>query len=224
VAQRLVYLHTVSSLVATFKDLSQELLPPQVEVVHLVDEILLKWVLAQGGISPAITRRLAEHALAAEQFGADLMLCTCSSIAPSVDLAQPLVRIPLMRVDQPLVDRGLALGTRIGVAATAPTTLKPTTELLKARAAQAGKAVQVDAILCVEAYQAMFAGDLATHDRLVRQVLLDLMARNEVVLLAQASMARAAETIPPQERRAPLLASPRLAVEAVRDRLKELAP
>jgi len=56
-------------------------------------------------------------------------------------------------------------------------------------------------------------GDLQTHDRIVRQHLADLMAHNDVVILAQASMARVADKIPSAEQAAPVLSSPRLAME-----------
>ena len=77
-------------------------------------------------------------------------------------------------------------------------------------------------MLCEGAYDALFAGDLETHDRIVRDTLKELMARNDVVLLAQASMARVAETIPGEEQAAPILSSPRLAVERARDVLNQI--
>ena len=48
--KKLAYLHTVPSLVTLFNDLSRQLFPPDVEVFHIADEMLLKVVLAQGGL------------------------------------------------------------------------------------------------------------------------------------------------------------------------------
>ncbi len=211
------FLHTVPSLVDPFQRLAKELLPGDVEPVHIVDGMALKIVLDQGGLSPFIHRRVAEHAIAAEEAGAIALQCTCSSISPCVDTARLVVSIPTLKVDEPMVEQAIATGRRIGVAATAPTTLKPTTELVYARAAQLGKQVEVDPMLGQAAYAAMFAGDLATHDRIVLDMLRQLMERNDVVVLAQASMARLAEMIPTAERRVPILSSPRLAVERLRD-------
>ena len=56
------------------------------------------------------------------------------------------------------------------------------------------------------------AADLTT----VRETLKSLMARTDVVMLAQASMARVAETIPAEEKTVPILSSPRMAVEHAR--------
>jgi Asp/Glu/hydantoin racemase len=114
------------------------------------------------------------------------------------------------------------MGKRIGVAATAPTTLKPTTELVLAKAGGLQLDIKVDALLCEGAFTALSSGDTATHDRLVSQGLRELMTRNDVVLLAQASMARVADSLPAEEQKVPILSSPRLAVEALAAALANL--
>jgi Asp/Glu/hydantoin racemase len=221
-ARRLAFLHTVSTLAGLFNTLAKEILPADVEVFHIADEALLKAVLAQGGLSPFIYRRVSDNVMAAEQAGASAVLFTCSSISPCAETARLMVNIPVLKVDEPMVNKALSLGTRIGVVATASTTLKPTTELVQSRAALMDKKVQVEAILCQEAYIALSAGDVDTHDRLVRETLQSLMARSNVIVLAQASMARVPETIPAEAQTVPILTSPRLAVEQVRDVLNKL--
>lgn len=218
---KLAFIHTVPSLVELFTGLSKELLPDDAEIFHIADEILLKTVLAQGGLSPFIYRRVAENVVAAEEAGANLVQLTCSSISPCTDIAQRMVNIPVLKIDEPMVDRAISLGSRIGIAATAPTTLKPTTELVYERARFCGKEVSVDSVLCTGAYAALFSGDLQTHDRIVRQHLADLMAHNDVVILAQASMARVADKIPSAEQAAPILSSPRLAMERAREVIQQ---
>ncbi len=137
-ARRVVFLHTVTSLAGLFTDLSKELLPEDIEVIHIADELLLKIVLTQGGLSPAIYRRVAEHAIAAELASAVAFQCTCSSISPCVDTVRSLVGIPVLKIDEPMVDEALRLGNRVAVVATAITTLKPTMDLVKTRAADHG--------------------------------------------------------------------------------------
>lgn len=220
--RKLAYIHTVPGLAALFADLSRELLPADVEVFHIADEMLLKLVLAQGGLSPFIFRRVAEHVVAAEAAGADLIQLTCSSISPCAEAARPMVGVPVLKIDEPMVDRAIQLGARIGVAATAPTTLKPTTDLLIEQARRAGKPVAVEAVLCEGAYAELFAGHPEAHDRIVRAHLQGLAARSDVVVLAQASMARVVDGLPPAERRVPILSSPRLAVERAREVLERV--
>jgi Asp/Glu/hydantoin racemase len=213
--KKVAYLHTVSSLVGLFNDLSKELLPAGTEVFHIADEMLLKTVMAQGGLSPFIYQRVAEDVVSAERAGAAVVQVTCSSISPCVEAVRPLVGIPVLKIDDPMIDKALAMGKRIGVAATAPTTLKSTTELVQAKAAARKLEVKIDSALAEGAFTALSAGDTASHDRLVAETLRTLMARNDVVVLAQASMARVANTIPANEQKVPILSSPRLAVEAL---------
>ena len=220
---KLAFIHTVPSLVELFTGLAKELLPDDAEIFHIADEILLKTVLAQGGLSPFIYRRVAENVVAAEEAGANLVQLTCSSISPCTDIAQRMVNIPVLKIDEPMVDRAISLGSRIGIAATAPTTLKPTTELVYDRARYYEKQVSVSSVLCKGAYAALFSGDIQTHDRIVREHLANLMVHNDVVIMAQASMARIADTIPVAEQAAPILSSPRLAMERAREVIQQLA-
>lgn len=210
--KRVVFLHTVLSVASQFAGLARELLPPDVETWHVADEILAKVVVAHGGLSPFIYRRVADHVRAAEEAGASVMQLTCSSISPCADVAAAQVSIPLLRVDEPMVEKAITLGRRIGVVATARTALGPTVDLVHTCALEAGREVEVEAVVCQEAYAGLASGDLELHDRIVREKLEEMSSRNDVILLAQASMARAAEGSS-LAGRIPVLSSPRLAVQ-----------
>jgi aspartate/glutamate racemase len=207
----LALIHTVAGLVPMFNGLCDELLP-DVKRFHIADEGLLRIVLSAGGLTPLAYRRVAEDALCAHQAGADCILITCSSISPCVDVAQKMLPVPVLKIDEPMADKAVGQGTRIGVLATAPTTLKPTSELIAARSAVAGKATQVQAVLAEGAYDRLMAGDMERHDQIVTDYLRKLMAVSDVVVLAQASMARIADAMPAAEKRIPILSSPRLGV------------
>ena len=179
--QKLVLVHTVASLVDLFEGLCKEILT-DVKITHVADQLLLTAVLERGGLSPTICRRVAEHVIAAEVVGgASAVLCTCSSISPCVDVAQPLVSIPVLKVDEAMVDRGVESGDEIGVIATVPTTLGPTTDLVRARAAVAGKKVGVKSVLCEGAFDTLLAGDPKAHDRIVLDHLRRLMTEVDVI-------------------------------------------
>jgi hypothetical protein len=210
--KRVVFLHTVASVVPQFVDLARELLPPQVETWHVVDEILAKVVVAQGQLSPFIYRRVADHARAAEEAGASVLQITCSSIGPCANTAAMQVGIAVLRVDEPMVEQAVALGTRVGVAATARTALAPTVDLVKDCARKVSKPIEVEGIVCSEAYAGLVSGDLELHDLMVRETLEQMSRRNDVILLAQASMARAVEGRPLAPK-IPILTSPRPAIQ-----------
>jgi Asp/Glu/hydantoin racemase len=205
-------IHTVASLVPTFRDLAAELLP-QVDVFHVVDESLLTVTRRSGRITPATRRRLLGYATAADDLGVDAILVTCSSIGPVVELIAPFVEVPILRVDAAMADQAIARGRRIGVLATLESTLQPTRELIETRARARALEVDMRALVCVGAFEAVTAGDVERHDGLVREGLLDLATDRDVIVLAQASMARVLGQIPPDQLSIPVLASPRLAVE-----------
>lgn len=218
--QKLVLIHTAGSLVDKFTDLCETAMPG-VELVHVVDESLIKDTIAVGHLTPATSQRLAGHITQAEAAGADTIMVTCSSVGPAVDAAQALVHVPLLRVDQPMADRAVSMAQRVGVIATLSTTLTPTTELVRARAAAQGRTVEITTYLCEGAFEALQAGDTAQHDALVRAGLAALTPQVEVIVLAQASMARVVEALPAEEKNIPILSSPQLGVDAARAALAQ---
>ena len=217
-AKRVVLIHTVSPLLDVFTNLGTELLPG-VQLMHILDEPLLERVRQRGQLSAEDSARLQSHVMIAEESGAHAVLVTCSTVSPCVDDIRPLVSVPVIKIDEAMIAEAVAKGTKIGVLATNFTTLEPTRQLLQARAEIAGKQIGVESVLVERALPALMNGDGATHDRLVKEAVLDLSDRVEVLVLAQASMARALEVIPEAERQVPILSSPHLALEQVRQLL-----
>src|SRR5688500_3545955 len=98
-------------------------------------------------------------------------------------------------------------GGIIGVLATVQTTLDPTANLIRRTAEREGKAARVDAVLVEGAYEALRAGNGEEHDRRVGAALQDVIAQADVIVLAQASMARLLAALP-EPPRVPVLTSP----------------
>ncbi|MBX7122246.1 MAG: aspartate/glutamate racemase family protein [Opitutaceae bacterium] len=208
----LALIHTSATLVPVFQQLTKARLPT-VETFNIVDDSLVRQIGAKGGITEDIAARVASYIASAASGGADCILVTCSSIGPAVEAAAASVHVPVLRVDQPMADRAVQTGRRIGVIATLPTTLNPTADLVRRRAALAGKSVELTARLCEGAFEALMAGDAERHDSLVASALRELSRQVDVIVLAQASMARVVDTLSELDRRVPILASPPLAVE-----------
>lgn len=216
--KRLALVHTVASLVPRFRELSAELVP-EVETFDIVDETLLRDATKEGRVSLDTARRLFAHLAAAEAHGADAILVTCSSMGGAVDAARPFSGVPLLRVDQAMAERAVERGSRIGVLATLWSTLRPTAALIERTATEAGRDVEVRDRLCDGAFEALRAGDTEAHDALVRDGFRELLGWADVIVLAQASMARVAEAMEREETQTPILSSPRLGMERVRDLL-----
>lgn len=202
-------IHTSATLVPVFADLCTRHLPG-VETFNIVDDSLIKNTVAAGRLTPDTARRVAGHIASAEAAGADRILVTCSSIGAAVEAAEPLTGVPVTRVDRPMADRAVAIGARIGVIATLATTLEPTADLVRRRAEAASAEIALTARLCEGAFEALMSGDAATHDARVSAALTELAGEVDVIVLAQASMARVAGAVPSP---VPILASPPLAME-----------
>ena len=207
--------HTVAKLVPMFEELAEEVMPGT-EVIHLVDEGLLKDIVAGGDLTADRVSRLASLASFAEASGAEAVMLTCSTVGPGVDTAKDSVEVPFLKVDEAMADRAVELGPRIGVIATLHTTLTPTSDLVRDRASAQGREVQVETVLCQGAFEALGVGDTDTHDSIVSDSLKELMDRVDVVVLAQATMARVADLISDEDKVVPILSSPRLGVERLR--------
>jgi Asp/Glu/hydantoin racemase len=216
VTRRLALIHTVRSLVPVFGALTREL-APDVTTTDVVDEALLEEAIAAGEVPPATAQRLEGHVRHALDGGADLVLVTCSSMGGVVDDLRARHGWPLLRIDEAMVDAALAAGSRIGVVATLGSTLRPTAELVRRRVRELGEdeaSVEVVTRLVGGAFASLKAGDLEAHDEAVRSALRELIPEVDAIVLAQASMARVADTLEPGERAAtPIFSSPRLGIE-----------
>ncbi|HKZ65548.1 MAG TPA: aspartate/glutamate racemase family protein [Chitinophagaceae bacterium] len=205
-------IHTSATLVPVFAELCSKYLP-QVKIFNIVDDSLIKNTIACGELTPGTSKRVVNYTGSAEEAGADYILFTCSSIGPAVEIAASLSNIPVLRVDQPMADKAVQTGKRIGVVATLSTTLEPTIDLVKRRAIAAGKEIELVSRLCEGAFDALMSGDAATHDKKVGDVLKQLSKEVDVILLAQASMARVVDTLNEADKRVPILASPGIAIQ-----------
>ena len=73
--------------------------------------------------------------------------------------------------------------------------------------------VELTSRLCEGAFDALMSGDATKHDSMVAEALTELTKQVEVVLLAQASMARVVDQLDEADRSIPILASPPTAIE-----------
>jgi len=210
--KRLGLVHTSATLVPVFAQLCKEKLL-NVDVFNIVDDSLVKGIREAGSLTPTIARRVAGYLESAELAGADYIMVTCSSIGPAVEAGARLRGIPVLRVDQPMADQAVATGRRIGVIATLATTLEPTADLVLRRAKKAGKNIELTSRLAEGAFEALMSGDAAKHDAMVAAALKELSQQVDVILLAQASMARVVDTLAPEDKRVTILASPNTAVD-----------
>ncbi|HXJ40711.1 MAG TPA: aspartate/glutamate racemase family protein [Bryobacteraceae bacterium] len=220
--KRLAFIHTSHVLIPLFTELAKKHLPG-VETFHMTDESLIQNTIRAGKLTDSTARRVAGMIGLAHDGGADVVMVTCSSIGKATSMAREQFDFPVLRIDESLAEEAVQAGSRIGVAATLSTTLDPTVELLQETADRTGRTVTLIPRLAAGAFEAVVAGDTARHDELLLAVLHELRREVDVIVLAQASMARVAALLPAGE--GPLiLSSPELAVRraaAVIDQMKK---
>jgi Asp/Glu/hydantoin racemase len=156
----------------------------------------------------------------AKEAGADIIMVTCSSIAPGVDFAKKLVDIPVLKIDEPMAELAVESADTVGVLATAKTTLVPSVDLINQVAEKKGKPVKVKSKLISEAFDFFLQGDMENHDRLVKTAGVELARQSDVLVLAQASMSHLAAEIE-KASGTKTLTSPQIAMDALKKMVSE---
>ncbi len=205
----LTLLHTAQSNVAVFDALWQEL-APDIEVQHLVADDILQEARDAGRANAKLNYHVSEiYATLGNRF--EFVLCTCSTIGEIAERASMRYSFPVLRVDRPMATHAIDIGERVAVLATLKSTLEPTRDLLKSIAQRSGKSVYIDEILCVGAWEFLEKGDISGYAQAIAREI-DVYSRShDVIVLAQASMAVAAELRP--DNKVPVLSSPRTGFE-----------
>jgi Asp/Glu/hydantoin racemase len=218
--RKIGFLHTAVANAEMFKLMIAKSLP-EISSFHIVDESLIQDLLEVGHFTPLILRRLCSQVILAEEAGAQLIMVSCSSMTPGIDIAGKMVSVPVMKVDEPMAEKAISLSDRIGLLATAKTTFEPSVKLIKDKAAEAGKQVSLYPILSSEAFAYFFRGDMTRHDSIVNAAAMELKSKVGVVVLAQASMSHLTKAIE-KITGVPVLTSPPLAMEALAKKVKEV--
>jgi len=206
-AARIAFVHTVGFLVDEFKRLMRAQLPG-IDCFHILNESLLQDLL-RGSEPTLIHRRVVSQVHLAIDAGADLVVMTCSSTSPAIDIARQTSNRPILKIDDPMAAEAVNCGPRIGLLCTATSTVAPSTSLLLAHAELQSRTVAIHPHVDADAYRALMAGDRVTHDALVHDAAARLSRDVDVLVLAQASLAPLRDSLA-AELDCPVLSSPPL--------------
>lgn len=193
--KKIAMFHTSSATLAMMQQLIGDIMP-EAEVMHLVEESMIKQVMKAGGVTPDIAARIADYVRIAEKADCDIFITACSSIGTAVEQCQFMTSVQLARIDCAMVDEAINTGEHIAVLATVSTTLKPTLDFVQRKVDESGKQRIITPVLMEDAFHALLAGDMETHDRIVSEGLQQAFGRADVIMLAQASMARVLQNMP----------------------------
>lgn len=205
------FLHTSATHRPTFDGLITEL-DPAITTVVVVDEPLLDDARRLGPEHASVITRITDALVELDRAGASIVVCTCSTIGHQAEEIGRRRGQAVVRVDRALAEAAVASGPRITIVAALESTIAPTRALIESVASDRGLVVDVSTVLARGAWDLFAAGDRDGYLRTVAETCVSVGSATDVIVLAQASMAAAADLLPPWP---PTLASPRLAAEAV---------
>ncbi len=206
-------IHTTSATLEPLRQLAQRILPG-VSVRNYLDDSLLPEINRDGCLSAAVRYRFLSLTQAAALGMPDAMLCACSSVGELVEELHGVFCIPFLRIDEPMAEMAAAFSGRVTVCATLPSTLKPTLHLIERKTREQNSKAQLESCLIEGAGALLNKGDIAGYDALLKSSFHALAAKSDLIVLAQASMARAAETLN-EEDREKFLTSPESGMKAL---------
>lgn len=213
-------IHTVKTVAAAFDQTLKDYVGEEIKVHNLWDDFLANNPNEIGEFTVENRNRLFFDVKSAEMTGADMIVVTCSTLTPVVNMIRPFVKVPLIAIDDAMGRKAVTYGEKILILATAGSTREPLTDKLQTEAARLGKTVTIDFRDNQEAFQAMKAVQMERHDALLLEMAKDISGY-DCVVLAQASMAHLDKKIE-DICKIPVLSSPGLCLEQVKETLKSI--
>ena len=163
---------------------------PDVRVFNITDDSLLAESLANKGATRAVLKRIQYYVLAAEAMGADVAMCSCTTVGDAVCAARYYASIPVFNIDEPMAREAVRLGRRMGIVATVPTSPGATRRLLERTARELGASIEVKIALSEKAFEHLQRGEIKEHNELVHREMDRLAKEVDVLVLGQISLAQ----------------------------------
>lgn len=139
---------------------------PEVEVRFMMDSTLLLDTLANDAQpTPAVERRLLHCAELCQQAGADLIIVGCTAVNTASKKIAPMLDIPLISVDEPMIQKVLADGKK-KIAVLSHTPINAMT--IQRRLLAEDPSLEVALFPVAGAADALNAGDIAAYHSLMK--------------------------------------------------------
>jgi len=182
-------IHASSLTIPIAKPFIQEIIP-EVQVMHLCDDTIQRDNLSAGvGVIPKINYfKFATYAHFLEEARVDLIVLMCSTFNRAVEFARPMINVPMLQIDRPMMELAVKTGKRIGLLATLPTTVPSSERLLRVVAEEMGKEIKIKTILSSEAFKELERGNTERHNEILLEEIDKLSREVDCICMAQISM------------------------------------
>lgn len=222
VGKTLGIIHAAVFTANTITPYCKEILP-EVEIMHLGDDTVQRDNLkAPVGTIPKVNFfKFATYCHFLEEANVDLIMLGCSTFNQAAEFARPMINVPILNIDRPMMDLAVKNGKRIGLLGTLPSTMPASERLLRQAGQEAGVDVEVFPVLCSEAFRVLRAGDEQKHNEMLLEAIDKLSRETDAIVMAQVSMSVLEKHL--TSTRVPVYNSGRTGLERARQMLLEMA-
>ncbi len=192
---------------------------PEAETISILEEGLAVDRAKSAHLSGDLLRRIVDLSRYAEAAEADGVLFTCSAFGSAIERADFESTIPVMKPNEAMFDMAFSHGDRVVMLYTFPPAAGGMEDEFREAAREKGSTAKISSVFCDGALDAKKAGDDGAHNRLIADTAATVRDA-DVILLAQFSMAGAAEAVRGRTD-IPVLTSPEAAIEEIRRRIEQ---
>ena len=190
------------------------------KVVNYLDGYLMEKIKQEGGISPESMNRFTDMIGKAFRDGADGVITTCTVFSPYTECFSKLYKKPVVPADTAMLDNASKCEGKTAIICTFQGTVETTRNAYFECRRKNKMPEEVDMYTVTEAFNAAQRGEMAESDRIVAEKIQELDSLYDQIVLAQISMAGAAELVTLQH--AKLFTSPREAMGKLKEQLKSI--
>ena len=188
---------------------------PEAEIVQILDETLLVLFRQDGGLSVRSRRKALQMALSAQDAGVDGVLVTCSSLSPAVDELRSFLTVPIVKIDEPMIEYAVQKAESLALVASAETVLKSVGPFVQKKAEQFGRRVSLRPVILADSWP-LLQKDPISFYKAVGEACTRAARECQGVVITQVSMAPGRDYASPEVRDR-VFAAPEYAVRALRE-------
>jgi hypothetical protein len=167
---------------------------PDCEAINILDDSLSPDRATAGAVTADLDRRIGELARYARSIGSSGILFTCSSFGSAIERAADGLDVPVLKPNEAMFANAINAGGKTAMIYTFPPAREGMEEEFRDEASRLGSSAEIDSIFVPDAIEAVRAGDIGTHNRLVAQAAGALSGYSSIVL-AHFSTARALKDV-----------------------------
>ncbi|SIT56442.1 Asp/Glu/hydantoin racemase [Mesorhizobium prunaredense] len=190
---------------------------PEAEPVNILEDSLSPDRAKVDSINDALTDRIVSLTRYAESIGSAAVLFTCSAFSSAIELAASLASVPVLKPNEAMFEAAIRQGGRTAMLYTFPPARAGMEHEFREEADRINPSATLTSFLVEGAIDAVRAGDVATHNRLVAEAATRIEGF-DAITLAHFSTARAKSAVEAKTT-TPVLTSPDAAVAKLRSLL-----